>query len=78
MLSSSISKSHPLYIALSIARKMVQFNFSTVAVEKAFKRIVSYHTSFKLGREYTLHDYSKLYKKLVHNEVCSWLSRDVD
>ena len=31
-MSSSIGKSHPLYIAVSIARKLAKFNFSTVAV----------------------------------------------
>lgn len=56
----------------------IGFNFSTVAVEKAFKRITAYHTSYKLGREMTLQDYSKLYKKLTANNDCAWMSRDID
>lgn len=78
VMSSEIGKEHPIYIMMSIARKLVGFNFSTVKTEKAFKRIATYHTSYSIGREFKLQDYNKLYKRLVYNEDCEWMSRLID
>lgn len=78
VMSNTISKSHPIFLVLSIARKFIKYKFNTVAIEKAFKRITAYHISYSLGREFTIQDYNKIYKKLLQNEDCSWISKDED
>lgn len=78
VISNTITSQHPIFLMLSIARKYIQFKFNSVAIEKAFKRITTYHTSYSIGREFTLHDYNKLYKKLLQNEDCSWISKEED
>ena len=78
VLSNTIPKSHPIFLVLSIARKFINYKFNTVAIEKAFKRITAYHISYSLGREFTIKDYNKIYKKLLQNEDCAWISKDED
>lgn len=78
VLSNTIDESHPIFLILSLARKFIPFKFNTVAIEKAFKRITAYHTSYSLDREFTVHDYNKLYKNLLRNEDCSWISKEED
>lgn len=78
VLSNTITEQHPIFLVLSIARKFVQFKFNTVEIEKAFKRIATYHTSYSLGRPFLLQDYNKLYKKLLANEDCGWINKDID
>ena len=78
VLSNTIAEDHPLFLVLSLARKFIPFKFNTVAIEKAFKRITAYHISYSLGREFTIQDYNKIYKKLLQNEDCAWISKDED
>ena len=65
VLSNTIAEDHPIFLVLSLARKFIPFKFNTVAIEKAFKRITAYHISYSLGREFTIKDYNKIYKKLL-------------
>lgn len=78
VLSNTISEDHPIFLVLSLARKFIHFKFNTVAIEKTFKRITAYHISYSLGREFTIKDYNKIYKKLLQNEDCAWISKDED
>lgn len=78
VLSNTIAEYHPIFLVLSLARKFIPFKFNTVAIEKAFKRITAYHISYSLGREFTIQDYNKIYKKLLQNEDCAWISKDED
>ena len=78
VLSNTIAEDHPIFLVLSLARKFIPFKFNTVAIEKAFKRITAYHISYSLGREFTIQDYNKIYKKLLQNEDCAWISKDED
>lgn len=78
VLSNTIDEYHPIFIVLSLARKFIPFKFNSVAIEKAFKRITAYHISYSLGREFTIQDYNKLYKKLLQNEDCAWISKEID
>lgn len=78
VMSSTVSKSSPLFLFMSLARAFLGFKFNTVAIEKAFKRITAYHTSYAIGRALTARDYNKIYKKLVAHEDCAWTSKDID
>lgn len=78
VLSNTIDSEHPIFLFLSMLREVMHFKFCSVEIAKTFKRISTYHTSFKIGRDFQLTDYNKLYKKILANDICKWITKTED